>query len=106
MYGKWGTVCNDAFNAADGRVACRQLGYSKLVGIINAQKYQNQCPHQNFKKPIDAKLKVFISHVYCKGNENHLLSCRYKKNVKNHCRHHEDAGVICSGKWRSDDEEK
>ena len=28
--GTWGTVCNNDFYAAEGHVACRQLGYSVL----------------------------------------------------------------------------
>ncbi len=26
--GRWGTVCDNSWSAIDGRVACRQLGYS------------------------------------------------------------------------------
>ncbi len=33
--GQWGTVCNDNFGINDGRVACRQLGYT---GYGNVRK--------------------------------------------------------------------
>ena len=49
MYlGKWGTVCNQKFNAKSAQVACKQMGYDDgvMVGNINengvCQAYDNK----------------------------------------------------------------
>jgi len=36
--GMWGTVCSNDFNAAEGHVACRQLGYSVLQQSIRTNE--------------------------------------------------------------------
>jgi len=32
---EWGVICSDGFGAAEGHVACRQLGYSVIFDFAN-----------------------------------------------------------------------
>ena len=36
-FGHWGTVCSYQFDARDGDVACRELGYSGVDSIIDRE---------------------------------------------------------------------
>jgi len=31
----WGVICRDGFGAAEGHVACRQMGYSVISNFVN-----------------------------------------------------------------------
>ena len=34
---QWGVICSDRFYAAEGHIACRQLGYSVIYRYANVQ---------------------------------------------------------------------
>ena len=34
QFGRWGTVCSHQFDAKDGEVACRELGYYGVESIL------------------------------------------------------------------------
>ncbi|XP_065884217.1 scavenger receptor cysteine-rich type 1 protein M130-like isoform X2 [Dysidea avara] len=62
--GTWGTVCNNDFNAAEGHVACRQLGYSVL--------------HRSIRTTNETLLGTFPMHyssIQCIGTEDTLSEC-------------------------------
>lgn len=59
--GEWGGVCHNGWDAADSKVACKQLGYSTVLQISTHRK-----------KMTDSYL---IDNSTCTGNETSLCSC-------------------------------
>ena len=79
----WGTVCDDSWDINDGRVVCRQLGYSRATAVYQSAHYgQGSGP-------------ILLDDLHCTGNEKLLWDCpHWGWNMEN-CGHHEDAGVVC-----------
>ncbi|XP_052090218.1 scavenger receptor cysteine-rich domain superfamily protein-like [Mytilus californianus] len=61
--GQWGTICDTDFDLADAEVLCRMAGYSRAL--------------QRFYRAYfgEGTGQVFLDHLRCRGNEQHLDSC-------------------------------
>ncbi|KAK1344915.1 hypothetical protein QTO34_013619 [Cnephaeus nilssonii] len=86
MYaGGWGTVCDDDWDFADARVACREAGCGPALGATGLG-------HFGFGRG-----PVLLDNVGCAGTEVRLSDCFHLGWGQHNCGHHEDAGALCSG---------
>ncbi|EDV23305.1 uncharacterized protein TRIADDRAFT_27643, partial [Trichoplax adhaerens] len=85
---QWGTICHDGFGVSDGRVACRQLGYTGFV------KYQC-CGNLGGQ----GTGPIWLEGISCSGNEYNILDCGNKGWSNTDCDHKEDIGVECQGNF-------
>lgn len=84
--GRWGTVCDDAWDPQDAAVACRELG----CGAV---------------QPLDPEAgrfgwgsgPIWLDDVACVGTEVSLADCPASPWGKHNCAHNEDVGLICTG---------
>ncbi|KAK3593700.1 hypothetical protein CHS0354_013595 [Potamilus streckersoni] len=79
----WGTVCDDAFEAADASVVCRQLGYTDGGSVVT-----------NVFGPGTGI--IWMDDVNCAGTERRLSDCQFSNWGIQNCEHSEDVGVRCS----------
>ncbi|XP_059011167.1 scavenger receptor cysteine-rich domain-containing group B protein isoform X2 [Mustela lutreola] len=86
MYaGGWGTVCDDDWDFADARVACREAGCGPALGATGLGHFgYGHGP-------------VLLDNVGCAGTEARLSDCFHLGWGQHNCGHHEDAGALCSG---------
>ncbi|XP_042778641.1 scavenger receptor cysteine-rich domain-containing group B protein [Panthera leo] len=86
MYaGDWGTVCDDDWDFADARVACREAGCGPALGATGLGHFGY------------GRGPVLLDNVGCAGTEAHLSDCFHLGWGQHNCGHHEDAGALCSG---------
>jgi len=81
---QWGTVCNDYWDMSDATVACRQLGFIKVVGYWTLGRGSG---------------KVWLDDMKCEGTEDTLHECDSDGwgNVDAACNKHTyDSGVVSS----------
>ncbi|XP_061444061.1 soluble scavenger receptor cysteine-rich domain-containing protein SSC5D-like [Rhineura floridana] len=84
----WGTVCDDGWDLVDAAVVCRELGCgAPLLSPGNARYGPGSGP-------------IWLDDVNCTGAEFTLWRCRSQPWGKHNCNHHEDASVICTGRWK------
>lgn len=81
---QWGTVCDDAWDAQDAAVVCRQLGF----GAAGAQSI-------SFATYGEGVGQIWLDNVACGGAEGALTQCAGQVWGDHNCSHSEDAGVIC-----------
>ena len=102
--GVWGTVCDDEWSTYDANVVCNQLGYYPS-GRPNSSIYTLLLLKCNV---IGATTRygafygsgsgpIFLSNLWCNGNEKSILQCSRDMYSIRSCRHYEDAGVKCIG---------
>ena len=89
--GLWGTVCDDGWDINDATTVCRQLGHigSSNHGIPTRMAYFGE-----------GGGPIHLSRVECTSSDTHLIDCNSDKSSINQCHHSEDAGVICTGKYK------
>ena len=80
----WGTVCSYKWEAADAKVACKQLGHS-AIGAINISG--SDVP--------DGTGQIWWNELRCSGSEDSLFECDSFPIGHHYCTHVGDAGVIC-----------
>lgn len=90
MYaGGWGTVCDDDWDFADARVACREAGCGPALGATGLGHFGY------------GRGPVLLDNVGCAGTETRLSDCFHLGWGQHNCGHHEDAGALCSGEAAS-----
>ncbi|XP_006839581.1 PREDICTED: HHIP-like protein 1 [Chrysochloris asiatica] len=83
--GRWGTVCDDAWDSKAATVVCRQLGFAHAVRAVKRAEFGE-----------GRTLPILLDDVRCAGGERNLLECSHAGVGKHNCGHQEDAGVECS----------
>ncbi|XP_062257889.1 macrophage receptor MARCO [Platichthys flesus] len=78
--GLWGTVCDDSFDAVDGRVICKMLGFQSAISTYTASPGSG---------------KIWLDELRCLGTESDIFDCPHNGIGVNNCQHNEDAGVHC-----------
>uniref|UniRef100_A0A452TEN4 Soluble scavenger receptor cysteine-rich domain-containing protein SSC5D n=1 Tax=Ursus maritimus TaxID=29073 RepID=A0A452TEN4_URSMA len=86
--GAWGTVCDDLWDLNEAEVVCRQLGCGRAVSALGKAHFG------------PGSGNIFLDNLQCSGVERYLGQCAHSGWSEHNCGHHEDAGVICSGKLR------
>jgi hypothetical protein len=87
--GQWGTVCDDAWDASDAAVVCRQLGFSAEGAQALAQAYFGR----------NDAIRINMDDVACMGTEAALHDCAFVTWQKEDCspwRPWSAAGVRCN----------
>ncbi|XP_058715673.1 soluble scavenger receptor cysteine-rich domain-containing protein SSC5D-like isoform X3 [Poecile atricapillus] len=83
--GRWGTVCDDAWELPDAQVSCRQVRCGPALALAGSGEFG---PGEG---------PIWLDEVTCAGNETHLAQCHARPWGQHNCHHGEDAGVVCAG---------
>ena len=87
--GSWGTICDDRWDLDDAHVVCRQLGCGKaLQATVSSSFGAGSGP-------------IWLGNVKCTGKESHVWRCPSWGWGKHYCEHGQDAGVVCSGQFKT-----
>lgn len=87
--GSWGTVCDDSWSLAEANVVCQQLGCGSALEALQEAAFG------------PGSGRIWLDEVQCRGRESSLWACAAAPWGQSNCKHEEDAGVRCSGEWRS-----
>uniref|UniRef100_A0A8C3USE9 Soluble scavenger receptor cysteine-rich domain-containing protein SSC5D n=1 Tax=Catharus ustulatus TaxID=91951 RepID=A0A8C3USE9_CATUS len=81
--GRWGTVCDDAWDLADAQVSCRQVRCGPALWAPGAAQFGR------------GSGVIWLDETRCTGSEAHLAECPARAWGRNDCYHGEDAGAVC-----------
>lgn len=87
--GRWGSVCDDAWDLRDAAVACHELGCGGALAAPGGAFFG------------EGAGPVWLSELACRGGEQQLGLCPHGGWKAHICSHEEDAGVVCAGKGPS-----
>ena len=82
----WGAVCDRGFGLQDGRVACRQLGFSNVSQVYC-------CSYFGY-----SNRPMWLSNVACNGRENGIAECNYTIGNNTGCQRYQEVGLECTCK--------
>ncbi|XP_030375596.1 lysyl oxidase homolog 3B [Scaptodrosophila lebanonensis] len=80
---KWGAVCDDEWDEAEGHIVCLQLGFSGLRRVT----------HSGYFGP--ARRRYWMDNLFCQGHEQEVTQCHFEGWGINDCEPSEAAGVMC-----------
>ncbi|XP_056604995.1 scavenger receptor cysteine-rich type 1 protein M130-like [Triplophysa dalaica] len=83
--GRWGTVCDAAFDDQDAEVVCRELNCGVPVQRLGADAFGEGEGH------------VWTQDIQCRGNELSILHCSSTPSHYDNSNHDNDVGLICLG---------
>ncbi|XP_021101443.1 soluble scavenger receptor cysteine-rich domain-containing protein SSC5D isoform X2 [Heterocephalus glaber] len=83
--GRWGSVCDDAWDLQDAAVACRELGCGGALAAPGAAFFG------------EGSGPIVLDDLRCRGNETALRFCPARPWGQHDCHHREDAGAVCDG---------
>lgn len=83
--GRWGSVCDDAWDLRDATVACRELGCGAALAAPGGAFFG------------EGAGPIFLDDLRCRGNETALWFCPSRPWSQHDCHHREDAGAVCDG---------
>ncbi|XP_024905424.1 soluble scavenger receptor cysteine-rich domain-containing protein SSC5D isoform X2 [Pteropus alecto] len=83
--GRWGSVCDDAWDLRDATVACRELGCGAALAAPGGAFFG------------EGTGPIFLDDLRCRGNETALRFCPSRPWSQHDCHHREDAGAVCDG---------
>ncbi|XP_077770359.1 soluble scavenger receptor cysteine-rich domain-containing protein SSC5D isoform X6 [Canis aureus] len=83
--GRWGTVCDDAWDLRDASVACWELGCGAALAAPGGAFFG------------EGAGPILLDDLRCRGNETALRFCPARPWGQHDCHHREDAGAVCDG---------
>ncbi|XP_051017796.1 LOW QUALITY PROTEIN: soluble scavenger receptor cysteine-rich domain-containing protein SSC5D [Acomys russatus] len=83
--GRWGSVCDDAWDLRDAAVACRELGCGGALAAPGGAFFG------------EGVGPIVLDDLRCRGNETALRFCPARPWGQHDCHHREDAGAVCDG---------
>ncbi|NXU36753.1 DMBT1 protein, partial [Drymodes brunneopygia] len=83
--GRWGTVCDDAWDVADAQVICRQVRCGPALWAPGEARFGR------------GSGAIWLDETNCTGREAHLAQCPARTWGLSDCYHGEDAGAVCAG---------
>ncbi|XP_068144601.1 lysyl oxidase homolog 2B [Drosophila tropicalis] len=80
---KWGAICDDEWDAAEGEIVCRQLGFPGMQRYTRSGYFGA------------ARRRFWMDNLFCEGHELELTECHFEGWGENDCDPSEAAGVVC-----------